>query len=126
MILEFLDGKQISVRDIFGGPRLVRGTMRDTLKIEVDTAIMSFDDLKSCFKNNPNTSKLYTYDDNGEKTEIGEGYKIFVSITDEERTIAPTPGKIAPDMTEEIYVVQIAQQTYQEFMDDPSNNHEEG
>lgn len=126
MTLEFLDGKKIEVRDIFGGPRLVMGAMRDTLRIEIDPSTIDFNTLKSYFKDNPNTSKLYTYDDSQERSLIGEGYKIFVSISDEERKIQPPPGKIAPEQTEEIYVVQIAQQTYQEFMNDPSNNHEEG
>ena len=30
MLLEFVDGTQLTVRDIFGGPRLVSGVMRDT------------------------------------------------------------------------------------------------
>lgn len=123
MILQFKDGTQLDVIGIFGGPRLIMGVMRDTLRIEVDPSSVTFDELKALFKNNPNTSTLYTYtetvDDNNrpiiKKNEVGEGYEIFVSISDEERRITPPPGKMAPDQIEEVYVVTVAQMTYQEY-----------
>lgn len=123
MILQFKDGTQLDVLGIFGGPRLIMGVMRDTLRIEVDPSSVTFDKLKALFKNNPNTSTLYTYtetvDDNNrpiiKKNEVGEGYEIFVSISDEERRITPPPGKMAPDQIEEVYVVTVAQMTYQEY-----------
>ena len=124
MILEFINGDQINVNSIFGGPKLINGVMRDTLRIEINPNEYTFDQLKSFFKDNPNTSKLYSYseskDDNGDiinvKNEIGEGYKIFVSISDEERHIQQVPGKLVPARTEEVYIVTIAQQTYEEYM----------
>lgn len=123
MILQFKDGSKLNVLDIFGGPRLIMGVMRDTLRIEVDPSTTSFGELKALFKNNPNTSTLYSYTDAVDdqnrpvikKNEIGEGYEIFVSITDEERRITPPPGKMAPDQIEEVFVVTIAQMTYQEY-----------
>lgn len=124
MILEFLNGDQLNVKAIFGGPRLISGIMRDTLRIEIDPKTISFDDLKNKFKDNPNVAKLYTYSEstdsegkvNAVKTEMGEGYKIFVSISDEERHVQQVPGKLAPAVTEEVYIVTIAQQTYEEFL----------
>lgn len=123
MTLEFMDGTQLEVRDIYGGPRLVQGVMRDTLRIEVSPHVCGFDDLREMFMDNPNTRHLYTYvnnqDEDGKsitsKVEVGEGYLIFVSISDEIRKVPPIPGKMVPDETEEIYVVQIAQQTYAEY-----------
>lgn len=123
MILEFLDGSKIDVNAIFGGPQLVNGVLRDTLRIEVDPTTISFNDLKSHFKDNPKTSMLYSYtdglDDSGNpievKNEIGEGYNIFVSISDEERKKSTPPGRIQPDQMEEVFVVTIAQMTYQEY-----------
>lgn len=124
MILEFLNGEQITVNAIFGGPKLISGVMRDTLRIEINPETISFDDLKSKFKDNSNLSKLYAYSEsidsegnmNLVKTEIGEGYNIFISISDEERHIQQVPGKLAPAVTEEVYIVTIAQQTYEEFL----------
>lgn len=123
MILQFKDGTQLDVLGIFGGPRLIMGVMRDTLRIEVDPSTTSFGELKTLFKNNPNTSTLYSYtesvDDNNrpiiKRNEIGEGYEIFVSISDEHRRVTPPPGKIVPDQLEEVFVVTIAQMTYQEY-----------
>lgn len=123
MILEFLDGTQLKVRDIFGGPRIVMGVMRDTFRIEVDHDVSTFEELKKLFKDNPNAKILYTYvddvDEDGntiqKRVEAGEGYTIFVSITDETRRVNNVPGRIAPEKTEEVYVIQIAQQTYDEY-----------
>ena len=122
MLLKFADGSSIQVRDIFGGPRLVMGVMRDTLRIEVDPETISFEDLRNHFKNNPKTVKLYTEmpseDGMSEPTvsEIGEGYRIFISIAEEQKKVAAPPGKLVPEKYEDIYVVQIAQQTYEEYM----------
>lgn len=122
MKLEFLDGSQIEILTIIGGPRLIMGTMRDTLRIEVSPKSIGFEELKSHFKDNPKTRMLYTYTDVNEegrtievKNEIGEGYSIFVSISDEERIIAAPPGRLLPDKVEEVYIVTIAQMTYQEY-----------
>lgn len=118
MILEFADGDQISVDAIYGSPKLIGGVMRDVLRIELSPELYTFDELKSKFKDNPNTSTLYTYSEsNGEKVknEVGKGYKIFVSISDEEKHIQHVPGKLAPAVTKEVYVVTIAQQTYEEY-----------
>lgn len=122
MRLEFLDGSQIEILTIIGGPRLIMGTMRDTLRIEVSPKTIGLEELKSHFKDNPKTKMLYSYTDVEEdgqitevKNEIGEGYTIFVSISDEERRIAAPPGRLLPDKIEEVYIVTIAQMTYQEY-----------
>lgn len=118
MILEFLDKSQLDVLSIFGGPRLINGVMRDTLRIEVSPSIITFDELKASFKDNPKTATLYTYsniDDPTIKHEAGVGYMIFVSITDEERRIISPPGKMVPDEFEEVFIITIAQMTYQEY-----------
>lgn len=123
MILEFLDGIQIEVEAIFGGPRLINGVIRDTLRIEVSPDKMGFNDLKELFKNNPATSMLYSYtdtiDEEGnavtEKNTIGEGYNIFVSISDETRKVVTPPGMLSPDKMEDVFIVTIAQMTYQEY-----------
>lgn len=120
MTLEFANGTQLEVDAIFGGPRLVRGVMRDTLRIEVNPETIGFAELRAMFKDNPATSVLYSYvEDDGSpnpvRKQVGEGYSIFVSISDEERKVTTPPGVMAPDKIEEIYVVQIAQQTYEEY-----------
>lgn len=128
MILELLDGTQLEVKNIFGGPRLIDGIMRDTLRIEVDPAVIEFNTLKNLFEDNPNTALISTYtevtDDNGEttnvKTDIGEGYQLFVSIADTKRKVTPPPGRLVPDTYEEVYIVTIAQLTYQEYQDNKS------
>lgn len=122
MILEFKDGTQLEVKAIFGGPRLVNGELRDTLRIEVDPNTIYFDDLKALFRLNENTDELYVYNNSSDaendpvkgKTKIGDGYNIFVSITDEERLIAPPPGQLQPKRFEQVYIVSIAQMTYLE------------
>lgn len=133
MILEFVDGTQIEVEAIFGGPRLINGVMRDTLRIEVSPDTIGFDDLKSLFKNNPATSMLYSYTNNideegntiTEKNTIGEGYNIFVSISDETRKVVTPPGMLLPDKLEDIFIVTIAQMTYQEYHETHQDSEEE-
>lgn len=119
-ILELLDGQQIEVVRILGGPRLINGVMRDTLSIEVDPSTMSLDELASIFKDSSKTNHLFTYIDENDskvKVEIGEGYDIFVSAHLEHRKVDRVPGKIAPDQYEDIIVVNIAQLTYDEYQD---------
>lgn len=133
MILEFVDGTQIEVEAIFGGPRLINGVMRDTLRIEVSPDTIGFDDLKVLFKNNPATSMLYSYTNNidgegntiTEKNTIGEGYNIFVSISDETRKVVTPPGMLLPDKLEDIFIVTIAQMTYQEYHETHQDSEEE-
>lgn len=117
MKLEFADGRQLEVIAIYGGPKLIQGAMRDTLRIEVDPSLITFDNLKALFIDQDNLSVLTSITQaGGEETrsEIGKGYTIFVSISDENRNIAQVPGKLEPPTTEEIYVVSIAQETYAE------------
>ncbi|MCM1222307.1 MAG: hypothetical protein NC548_48355 [Lachnospiraceae bacterium] len=117
MLLEFENGFQLEVDNIIGGPRLVMGVLRDTLRIEVKPDVMSFRELKSLFEYN--SGVLYTIEEvDGEtnKTLVGEGYTIFVSISDENRKVATPPGRLLPDQYEEIYAVTIAQETYQEHV----------
>lgn len=121
MVLEFNDTSRLEVLTIIGGPKLINGVLRDTLEIEVDPSTINFDELKRQFKEEK-VSKLYTYvddvDEEGNavqvRTEIGEDYTIFVSISDEERKIVQPPGKVVPDQYEEVYIVTIAQITYAE------------
>lgn len=122
MKLEFVDGSQLCIKDIFGGPRLVDGVMRDTLRIEVDPETISFNDLKAIFENTDNLRKIIGYREvtkDGEtslvKSDIGEGYQIFVTIEDTKRKVKPPIGKLTPDKYEEVYIVTIAQYTYQEY-----------
>ena len=114
MILEFIDGSQISVNNIFGSMRLIFGSMRDTLAIEVDPLLYTFDDLRSHFKDNPKTAFLYTRDQNGNRIDLGEGYKIFVSMENEIREVKRDPGNIGVLQLEEVNIITIAQLTYQE------------
>lgn len=124
MKIEFLDGSQIDVITIFGGPRLINGVMRDTLNIEVSPETIGFEELKAHFNNNPKTSTLYSYTEEQtgdgialQKNKIGDGYNIFVSITDETRRQQTPPGVLAPDVMENVYIVTISQMTYQEYQD---------
>lgn len=133
MILEFVDGTQIEVEAIFGGPRLINGVMRDTLRIEVKPDTIEFDSLKALFKDNPATSMLYSYTNNideegktiSEKNTIGEGYNIFVSISDETRKVVTPPGMLLPDKMEDVFIVTIAQMTYQEYHETHQDSEEE-
>lgn len=133
MILEFIDGIQIEVEAIFGGPRLINGVMRDTLRIEVNPNTIGFNDLKALFKDNSATSMLYTYTNNideegntiTEKNTIGEGYNIFVSISDETRKVVTPPGMLLPDTMEDVFIVTIAQMTYQEYHETHQDSEEE-
>jgi len=117
MLLEFENGFRLEVDNIIGGPRLVMGVLRDTLRIEVLPNVMDFKELKSLFENN--SGNLYTIEEvDGEmkKSLIGEGYTILVSVSDENRKITTLPGRLLPDRYEEIYAVTVAQETYQEHL----------
>lgn len=124
MKLEFLDGSQIDVIAIFGGPRMINGKIRDTLRIEVSPESSNLEDLKIYFQDPLKTSILYSYtEETGlhqmelNKNIIGEGYNIFVSADQETRKIPQPPGVLAPDQTETINVIVISQMTYQEYQD---------
>lgn len=129
MILEFKDGTQITIKGAFGGPRLVQGVMRDTLRFEIDPTMTEFDKLKTYFKDRKRTDRLYLYNDpknvNGtdvtKKSLAGDGYNIFVSITDEERLVATPPGVLVQPQIEEVYTVTIAQETYDEHQAQEGN-----
>jgi hypothetical protein len=123
MLLELNDGMQLNPIAIFGGPRLVDGVLRDTLRIEFEQTGLNTTVLRSIFTDSNKTMHLYTYNDDIDedgnvvevKTEVGEGYCIFVSVSDETRKIMHPPGKILPDVYEDIFVVNIAQMTYDEY-----------
>jgi hypothetical protein len=125
MLLEFIDGKQLTVNEIFGGPKLVNGVMRDTLRIEISPDTASMEDLKAMFKDQQKCRTLYSIrDDEDEdgnpiqvRNTIGEGYTIFVSISDEERIIKCAPGILVPDTIEEVYIATISQMTYNEYVE---------
>ncbi len=115
MILEFATGVKIEVQNIFGSSQLIFGSMRDTLTIEVSPQTITFERLKQLFEYNiDGTSILYSQTDE-ERCEIGKGYSIFVSITDEYRMKQKEPGCLIPDELEEVYIVKIAQMTYAEY-----------
>lgn len=122
--LEFADGRRINVESIYGGPQLINGAMRDTLKIEVDPKEFNFNSLKALFgepSNLETISFITETDGSGDvksgtelKTTIGTGYTILVSISDEFRTESPVPGSMNPPSTKEVIVVTISQETYAE------------
>lgn len=119
MVLEFADGTQLTILDIYGGPRDTLGATRDVLSIEFDTNTISFKELREFFMDNPNTNQLFTYVlENGEETkkEIGIGYNICISIAEVRRLIKTRPGTIVKPEIEDLYIVELAQQTYYEYM----------
>lgn len=133
MTLEFLDGSQLEVKTIIGGPKLIRGVMRDTLQIEIDPNTITIDELKEIFRDDQKCRTLYSYEtviDESTDTNtvvrntIGEGYTIFVSILDEDRRIAQPPGLLIPDVIEEVLTVTIAQMTYAEYTEAYSSDKE--
>ena len=121
MILELADGTQLNIKNIFAGPKLIDGVMRDTFRIEVDPEVINFDDLKKIFSDTSRTLTMSTYNDDV-KTCIGEGYSLFVSLSDTKRKVSPPPGKLVPDSYEEIYIVTMAQLTYQEYQNITSSS----
>lgn len=122
--LEFADGRRINIESIYGGPQLINGAMRDTLKIEVDPKEFNFNSLKALFgepSNLETISFITETDGSGDvksgtelKTTIGTGYTILVSISDEFRTESPVPGSMNSPSTKEVIVVTISQETYAE------------
>jgi hypothetical protein len=115
MILEFKDGTQIEVNNIFGGPQLIFGSMRDCLTIEFDPDKYKFEELKQYFTDRSNTIIMYTYENN-ERIQVGEGYIKLVSISYEIRVVNNTViGPFSPPVTEEFYSVKIAQLNYAEY-----------
>lgn len=117
--LEFADGRQIDVIAIYGSPQLIYGAMRDTLRIEVDSAKTSFNSLKALFENINNLETIYSIsisDDSSVepvRNEIGSGYNMLVSISEEHRRTQKTGAMEAP-VDDVIFVVTIAQETYAE------------
>ena len=121
--LEFTDGRRIDIEAIYGSPRLVHGSMRDTLQIEIDPDKINFNSLKALFSEISNLEEIHsvtiTNSDDGQvsedKTTIGQGYTILVSITDENRMVySEAPGTWEPPTTKEVFIVTIAQETYAE------------
>lgn len=122
MLLRFADKSTIEIKNIFGAYQMVNGVLRDTLKIEIDPKVASYDELVSLFKDNPNTETLFTVNelDDGSQSvsTIGEGYTVYVSVSNErvKKFSSAEPGKIIKPEYEDIFVVRIAQQTYEEYM----------
>ena len=124
MILEFLDGTQLEVITILGGPANVDGLIRDVLTVEIESGSIPLAELRLLFENAPNLSKLYTYEEERNedddifmnKIEIGEGYTIVLGIETVKRKILSFPGKIVPETFEYIFQVQLAQMTYDEWI----------
>lgn len=114
MTVELANGTRLEARDVFGGPRMVNGVIRDVLRLEFDLREQTFLELRTLFRDNPATDHLFTYDDEGNKLEMGNGYNIFISIADEQRTIKNPPGVLAKEEVEDVFVVQLAQQTLAE------------
>ena len=122
--LEFADGRRINVESIYGGPQLINGAMRDTLKIEVNPQEFNFNSLKALFGEPSNLETISSIIETNEsdnvgsgtelKTVIGTGYTILVSISDEFRTEFPVPGSMNSPSTKEVIVVTISQETYAE------------
>lgn len=123
-LLEFMNGSRIEVNVIFGGPVNVNGIIRDVLSIEINPKSISLTDLQTLFDNPNNLAHLYTYelecDDNDiqfkTKIEIGEGYTILLGIEEVDQLIQPFPGKITKPQSKDVYIVTIAQMTYDEWM----------
>lgn len=131
MKIEFLDGTQLDVIVIFGGPRLIDGVMRDTLMLEFDPKKYELSELTTHFQDDAKCMSLFSYTEeniNGEitlqKNKIGDGYTVFISAESETRRIQPPPGVLAPEETESVNVVTIAQITYQEYIDATSASEE--
>lgn len=119
MMLEFLDGSKLQVLDIYGGPKDVLGAVRDVLTIEFDPSYTSFEELREFFIDNPNTNRLFSHIiENGEnvKKEIGIGYNLCVSISEIRRLIKTKPGTMEKPRIEDVYIVELGQQTYYEYM----------
>ena len=126
MILEFVDGTQIIVNTIIGGPAIVGDNTRDVLTIEIDPNSISIANLESKFHNIKNLAHLYTYEIDEEtgnncKLEIGEGYTMVLKVESLTRVVPPFPGKISQIEYETIYIVKLAQLTYQEWMNSEYN-----
>lgn len=124
MIIELMDGTQIvNVRNVYGGPKLIDGVVRDTLRIEIDIS-ESIEDIENILFNNPNTMKMYTFntiinDDKSvteEKVLMCEGYNIGVYIKKVEKVIPHKPGFLLPDEKIEIIEVMMAQLIYDEYI----------
>ena len=123
MILEFNDGSQLEILRIFGSKHLIQGVYRDVLSIQIDQSANTIDNLKSIFADSNKTNHLYTpsedTDDKGNiinvTTEIGEGYNLLLSVEPTRIEISAMPGKIVPPKYQDIYVVSIAQMTYDEY-----------
>ena len=125
MILEFVNKFRMNVKNIFGGPINVNGIIRDVLSIEIEPDdSISINDIKAIFNNTKNLAFLYTYEldyiENGDlvnkKLQIGEGYTILLGVEEVTRKLNNFPGTIAPERFETLYIVNIAQLTYDEWM----------
>ena len=120
MTLEFLDGTQLEVIRIFGGPRMINGISRDTLSIEVDPSEATIEELRNLFSDSSKTNNLFLYLSNEANTTetkslVAEGYNILVSCRKETRKIDRMPGMISRDEYEDINIVNISQLTYDEY-----------
>ena len=117
MYIEFTDGTQLECLRILGKPVMYNGTERDTLNIEF-TPSDTLDHIRSYFTNPSNMETLYSrLSDLTPKETIGTGYMILVDARDESRRIKYAPGEMRPIQYENVFVITIAQLTYQEYQD---------
>lgn len=127
MKILFADDTQLEVIAVRGGQQYLQNAMRDVLTIETDPANASVATLRELFSDKEKTAFLRTVteaeipNDETDETEtreivseIGEGYTLYLSASNEVREQPVTPGQIVPPQTVEINTVRVAQITYLE------------
>ena len=107
-------GTTIDVVQVNGQARYFQGTQRDTLEFHFPKDGNSFDNLEALFTE-ANTAKITITNDAG--SFVYEDYNLRVSLALVPVVVMPAEGT-APEVTEERYIVTMAQKTYSEMQMD--------
>lgn len=108
------NGTKFEAIKVDGGKRFVQNAQRDVLTFWFAKEAASFEELDAAFGSAENTGRITITGEDGTET-LHEGYILRLSLSLVPVVVTPESAR-APAVTEERYSVEMAQETYTEYM----------
>lgn len=114
MKITLANGTELVAINVDGGKRFVQNAQRDVLTFWFAKEAANFEELDAAFGSAQNTERITITGDDGAEA-LHEGYILRLSLALVPVVITPESAR-APAVTEEQYSVEMAQETYTEYM----------